>query len=135
MFPLTEYVSRALYAIGLLEDADNFYTSLIDDIKPVLVKAWATGADVLVWTPLTLRGHSWTQLGHPARHGCLQCTSPQLDARVLLLGRRFVAGSPLTSMGFHDCSFHFHAPLQTHQHGNGYVHGPGSGAPLIGAAA
>ena len=39
---------RALHTIGLLEDADNSYTSLIDYVKPVLTKARATGDDVLL---------------------------------------------------------------------------------------
>ena len=38
---------RALHTIGLLSDADNSYTSLIDYIKPVLIKARATSDDVL----------------------------------------------------------------------------------------
>ena len=45
---LTEYVPRALHTIGLLADADNSYTSLIDYVKPVLTKARATSDDVLL---------------------------------------------------------------------------------------
>ena len=47
-FLLTEYVPRALHTIGLLEEADNSYTSLIDYVKPVLTKARATSDDVLL---------------------------------------------------------------------------------------
>ena len=39
---------RALHTIGLLADADNSYTSLIDYVKPVLKKARATSDDVLL---------------------------------------------------------------------------------------
>ena len=47
-FLLTEYVPRALHTIGLVADADNSYTSVVDYIKPVLTKARATSDDVLL---------------------------------------------------------------------------------------
>lgn len=42
-----EYVPRALHTIGLIADAENSYTSVIEYLKPVMVKARATSANTL----------------------------------------------------------------------------------------
>ena len=42
-----EYVPRALHTIGLIADAENSYTSVVEYLKPVMVKARATSANTL----------------------------------------------------------------------------------------